>query len=102
MTVGVGCVWLTGVGPLNVVRSKRKENFIMAAKTGKQGSVATGADKATKSGHTGNKRSATDVNPGSKKTGGKSMTGEHTGSQTGGQTGSRSPGQAGKSGGGGR
>ena len=74
----------------------------MAAKTGKQGSVASGADKATGDGHTGNKNSATNVNPGSKKTGGESMTGEHTGSQTGGQTGSRSPGQAGKSGGGGR
>ena len=74
----------------------------MAAKTGKQGSVATGAEKATGGGHMGNRKSATDVNPGSKKTGGKSMTGEHTGSQTGGQTGSRSPGQAGKSGGGGR
>jgi len=74
----------------------------MAAKTGKQGSVASGADKATADGHTGNKKSATNVNPGSKKTGGKNMTGEHTGSQTGGQTGSRSPGQAGKSGGGGR
>ena len=72
----------------------------MAAKTGKQGSVATGTEKA--GGQIGNKKSATDVNPGSKKTGGKSMTGEHTGSQTGGQTGSRSPGQAGKSGGGGR
>ena len=72
----------------------------MAAKTGKQGSVGSGAEKA--GGHMGNKKSATDMNPGSKKTGGKSMTGEHTGSQTGGQTGSKSPGQAGKSGGGGR
>ena len=36
----------------------------MAAKTGKQGSVATGADKATKGG-----------NPKTHKSGGKSMTG---------------------------
>jgi hypothetical protein len=66
----------------------------MAASTEKQGSVASGAEKATKG--------DADKNPGSNKTGEESMTGEHTGSQTGGQTGSRSPGQAGQSGGGGR
>ena len=70
----------------------------MAANTGKQGSVASGAEKADK----GAQNSGGEGNPRSNKTGGESMTGEQTGSQTGGQSGSGSPGQAGQSGGGGR